>query len=85
MLFFDTDFDFFIAIADRLFDRYDGLEYGLRLEGSYTEEMYARSRNDGFNETVRARIMAGNYFLLREYVRTLILILHCAGVLQAGM
>ena len=50
------------------FCRYDGLEYGYRSTGSFTEEMYARSRNEGFNEIVRDRIIAGNYFLLREYV-----------------
>lgn len=48
--------------------RYDGLEYGLRAEGYSTEELYASSRSQGFNNVVRSRIFAGNYFLLtRNY------------------
>ncbi|XP_078495230.1 glutamyl-tRNA(Gln) amidotransferase subunit A, mitochondrial-like [Ciona intestinalis] len=46
--------------------RYDGLEFGHRVEGDYTEKMYARSRSEGFNETVAGRILAGNYFLLKS-------------------
>lgn len=49
--------------------RYDGLEYGLRADEDYsTEELYASSRAQGFNNVVRSRISAGNYFLLtRNY------------------
>ncbi|GBP74465.1 Glutamyl-tRNA(Gln) amidotransferase subunit A, mitochondrial [Eumeta japonica] len=49
--------------------RYDGLEYGLRTDENYsTEELYASSRSQGFNNVVRWRIFAGNYFLLsRNY------------------
>ncbi|CAG9794658.1 unnamed protein product [Diatraea saccharalis] len=49
--------------------RYDGLEYGLRTEEDHsTEELYASSRSQGFNDVVRCRIFAGNYFLLsRNY------------------
>ncbi|CAH0401734.1 unnamed protein product [Chilo suppressalis] len=49
--------------------RYDGLEYGLRANEDYsTEELYASSRSQGFNNVVRWRIFAGNYFLLaRNY------------------
>nr|XP_002129795.2 glutamyl-tRNA(Gln) amidotransferase subunit A, mitochondrial-like [Ciona intestinalis] len=46
--------------------RFDGLEFGHRVEGDYTEKMYARSRSEGFNETVAGRILAGNYFLLKS-------------------
>ncbi len=47
--------------------RYDGLEYGLRGDDdSSTEAMYADGRSKGFNCVVRGRILAGNYFLLRE-------------------
>ncbi|CAK8672513.1 unnamed protein product [Clavelina lepadiformis] len=49
--------------------RYDGLQYGHRSDGGFTEEMYAKSRNEGFNESVRGRITAGNYFLLRRNYR----------------
>ena len=47
--------------------RYDGLEYGLRAAGAAsTEDLYAQSRSQGFNEVVRGRVLAGNYFLLKE-------------------
>ncbi|XP_005097709.1 glutamyl-tRNA(Gln) amidotransferase subunit A, mitochondrial isoform X2 [Aplysia californica] len=47
--------------------RYDGIEFGLR-EGSEesTEELYAASRHQGFNDVVRSRILAGNFFLLKR-------------------
>lgn len=31
-----------------------------------TESLYAQSRHEGFNDVVRGRIFAGNYFLLRQ-------------------
>lgn len=47
--------------------RYDGIEYGLRAyESSSTEELYAKTRSQGFNDVVRSRILGGNYFLLAE-------------------
>ncbi|XP_069700875.1 glutamyl-tRNA(Gln) amidotransferase subunit A, mitochondrial [Periplaneta americana] len=47
--------------------RYDGIEFGLRTaEDRSTDELYAASRSQGFNETVRGRILAGNYFLLQR-------------------
>ncbi|XP_049880697.1 glutamyl-tRNA(Gln) amidotransferase subunit A, mitochondrial [Pectinophora gossypiella] len=47
--------------------RYDGLEYGLRTSEDYsTEELYASTRSQGFNNVVRSRIFSGNYFLLRQ-------------------
>ncbi|XP_077515635.1 glutamyl-tRNA(Gln) amidotransferase subunit A, mitochondrial [Amblyomma americanum] len=49
------------------FARYDGLEYGLRADNdSSTEALYASSRHEGFNQVVRGRILAGNFFLLRR-------------------
>ncbi|XP_061193448.1 glutamyl-tRNA(Gln) amidotransferase subunit A, mitochondrial-like [Saccostrea echinata] len=47
--------------------RYDGIEYGHRakIEDS-TEELYAATRHEGFNDVVRGRIFAGNFFLLRR-------------------
>ncbi|XP_071442412.1 glutamyl-tRNA(Gln) amidotransferase subunit A, mitochondrial [Hetaerina americana] len=46
---------------------YDGIEFGLRgVENISTEEMIASSRRIGFNEVVRGRILAGNYFLLKK-------------------
>ncbi|XP_059169821.1 glutamyl-tRNA(Gln) amidotransferase subunit A, mitochondrial-like [Physella acuta] len=49
------------------FSRYDGIEFGLR-DGTEesTEELYAQSRHKGFNDVVRGRILAGNYFLLKK-------------------
>ncbi|XP_038219397.1 glutamyl-tRNA(Gln) amidotransferase subunit A, mitochondrial [Zerene cesonia] len=47
--------------------RYDGLEFGLRTDSDYsTEELYASTRSEGFNNVVRSRIFAGNYFLLKQ-------------------
>lgn len=47
--------------------RYDGIEFGHRAdEESSTEQLYAKTRAEGFNGVVINRIMAGNYFLLRK-------------------
>jgi len=49
--------------------RYDGLRYGYRATGDGTNtlnSMYASTRSLAFNEIVRGRILAGNYFLLKE-------------------
>ncbi|KAK7494285.1 hypothetical protein BaRGS_00014388 [Batillaria attramentaria] len=47
--------------------RYDGIEFGHRAKvGESTEELYAATRHEGFNEVVRGRILAGNFFLLRK-------------------
>ncbi|XP_033635500.1 glutamyl-tRNA(Gln) amidotransferase subunit A, mitochondrial-like [Asterias rubens] len=47
--------------------RYDGIEYGHRHEHSdSTELLYAATRHEGFNDVVRGRILAGNYFLLKD-------------------
>nr|CAH7730678.1 unnamed protein product [Callosobruchus chinensis] len=49
--------------------RYDGIEYGYRADEDYsTEKLYAVTRRIGFNDVVKNRILAGNYFLLsRNY------------------
>uniref|UniRef100_A0A1B0C379 Glutamyl-tRNA(Gln) amidotransferase subunit A, mitochondrial n=1 Tax=Glossina palpalis gambiensis TaxID=67801 RepID=A0A1B0C379_9MUSC len=47
--------------------KYDGIEYGHRADyDCSTEELYAKSRAHGFNEIVKGRILAGNFFLLRK-------------------
>lgn len=47
--------------------RYDGIEYGHRADDDHsTEELYAKTRAEGFNSVVKNRILSGNYFLLRE-------------------
>ncbi|XP_042872095.1 glutamyl-tRNA(Gln) amidotransferase subunit A, mitochondrial-like [Penaeus japonicus] len=49
------------------FTRYTGVEYGHRVDASHSmEAMYALTRSAGLNDVVRGRILAGNYFLLRE-------------------
>ncbi|XP_043215099.1 glutamyl-tRNA(Gln) amidotransferase subunit A, mitochondrial-like isoform X2 [Amphibalanus amphitrite] len=48
--------------------RYDGVEFGHRSgENASTEAMFADSRRAAFNEVVRGRVLAGNYFLLRRH------------------
>ncbi|XP_013403306.1 glutamyl-tRNA(Gln) amidotransferase subunit A, mitochondrial [Lingula anatina] len=48
--------------------RYDGIEFGHRAQNAdaSTEALYAASRHEGFNDVVRGRILAGNYFLLNK-------------------
>ena len=47
--------------------RYDGIEFGFRADETFsTEELFAKTRSMGFNDVVRSRILAGNYFLLSE-------------------
>ena len=47
--------------------RYDGVEFGHRsAQQASTEAMFADSRRAAFNDAVRGRVLAGNYFLLRR-------------------
>lgn len=46
---------------------YDGIEFGHRAKDTMsTEQLFATTRHDGFNDVVRERILAGNYFLLKS-------------------
>lgn len=48
--------------------RYDGVRYGYRSsDHSNLEEMYKRSRSEGFGEEVKRRIMIGTYVLSSGY------------------
>ena len=47
--------------------RYDGVRYGLRVEGPDAETMNARTRAAGFGPEVRRRIMIGTYALSAGY------------------
>ncbi|MBI1954591.1 MAG: Asp-tRNA(Asn)/Glu-tRNA(Gln) amidotransferase subunit GatA [Proteobacteria bacterium] len=47
--------------------RYDGVRYGLRIEGKTLDEMYEKTRLEGFGEEVRRRIMIGTYVLSHGY------------------
>lgn len=43
--------------------RYDGVKYGLRVDGGSIDEMYENTRAAGFGEEVKRRIMIGTYVL----------------------
>ena len=46
---------------------YDGMEYGYRAdEWGSVQELYRRTRSEGFGKVVKDRILIGNYFLLEE-------------------
>jgi aspartyl-tRNA(Asn)/glutamyl-tRNA(Gln) amidotransferase subunit A len=47
--------------------RYDGVRYGLRVDGPNAEEMMARTRDAGFGAEVKRRIMIGTYALSAGY------------------
>lgn len=47
--------------------RYDGVRYGLRVDGATTEEMMASTRAAGFGPEVQRRIMIGTYALSAGY------------------
>lgn len=47
--------------------RYDGVRYGLRVEGSSLDEMYEKTRAAGFGKEVRRRILIGAYVLSAGY------------------
>jgi aspartyl-tRNA(Asn)/glutamyl-tRNA(Gln) amidotransferase subunit A len=47
--------------------RYDGVRYGLRVDGDDTQTMNARTRAAGFGPEVRRRIMIGTYALSAGY------------------
>lgn len=47
--------------------RYDGIKYGLRGEGRNYKEMILDSRNRGFGDEVKRRILLGNYALSSGY------------------
>ena len=47
--------------------RYDGVRYGLRVDGATTEEMMAATRAEGFGPEVKRRIMIGTYALSAGY------------------
>ncbi len=47
--------------------RFDGVRYGLRVDGDTTEEMMAKTRADGFGPEVTRRILLGTYALSAGY------------------
>ncbi|MEQ9135001.1 MAG: Asp-tRNA(Asn)/Glu-tRNA(Gln) amidotransferase subunit GatA [Thalassobaculum sp.] len=47
--------------------RYDGVRYGLRVDGDSLAEMYANTRGAGFGAEVQRRILIGTYVLSAGY------------------
>ena len=47
--------------------RYDGMRYGLRVEGSNLTDTYEKSRAAGFGDEVKRRILIGTYVLSAGY------------------
>ncbi len=47
--------------------RYDGVRYGLRVEGENLNDLYELTRAEGFGKEVRRRIMLGSYVLSAGY------------------
>jgi aspartyl-tRNA(Asn)/glutamyl-tRNA(Gln) amidotransferase subunit A len=47
--------------------RYDGVRFGLRVEGKTLDDMYANTRAEGFGAEVKRRILIGTYVLSHGY------------------
>jgi aspartyl-tRNA(Asn)/glutamyl-tRNA(Gln) amidotransferase subunit A len=47
--------------------RYDGVRFGLRVPGESLDEMYERTRAEGFGKEVKRRILIGTYVLSAGY------------------
>ncbi|MDP6927661.1 MAG: Asp-tRNA(Asn)/Glu-tRNA(Gln) amidotransferase subunit GatA, partial [Rhodospirillales bacterium] len=47
--------------------RYDGVRYGLRVDGGDLNEMYANTRGEGFGDEVQRRVLSGTYVLSAGY------------------
>ncbi|HEX2859472.1 MAG TPA: Asp-tRNA(Asn)/Glu-tRNA(Gln) amidotransferase subunit GatA [Alphaproteobacteria bacterium] len=55
------------AEASSNLSRYDGMRFGLRVEGKNLMETYTNTRTAGFGAEVKRRIMVGNYTLSSGY------------------
>src|SRR5262249_49278144 len=47
--------------------RYDGVRYGLRVQGENLNSLYENTRGEGFGKEVRRRILMGTYVLSAGY------------------
>jgi len=53
-----------MAEASSNLAKFDGIQYGLRMEGSGDlEDMYLKTRSEGFGSEVKRRLILGTYFL----------------------